>query len=64
MKITGKYPNTRLRRVRKSSWFRNLISQNSLTINDLILPIFVCEGKNRVKQLNPCKELTDILLTD
>ncbi len=51
MKITGKYPNTRLRRVRKSSWFRNLISQNSLTINDLILPIFVCEGKNRVKPI-------------
>ncbi len=51
MKIAGKYPYTRLRRVRKSSWFRNLISQNSLTPNDLILPIFVCEGKNKVKPI-------------
>ena len=51
MKISGKYPNTRLRRVRKSSWFRKLVSENSLSNNDLILPIFVCEGKNKIQPI-------------
>ncbi len=51
MKIVGKYPNTRLRRVRNSSWIRRLVSENDLSINDLILPIFVREGKNKVEPI-------------
>ena len=47
MRITGKYPTTRLRRVRKSKWIRNLISENQLSASDLILPIFVREGKKK-----------------
>ena len=47
MKIAGKYPSTRLRRVRNSKWIRRLISENNLSTNDLILPIFVREGKNK-----------------
>ena len=47
MIITGKYPNLRLRRNRKSNWSRRLVSENSLSVNDLILPIFVIEGKNK-----------------
>ena len=45
MKILGKYPATRLRRVRNSKWIRRLISENQLSTDDLILPIFVREGK-------------------
>ncbi len=52
MKILGKYPNVRLRRVRNSSWMRRLISENSLSVNDLIQPIFVREGKNKVEKIN------------
>ena len=47
--ITGKYPSLRLRRSRKYAWSRRLIQENSLTYSDLILPIFLVEGKNRKK---------------
>jgi len=46
MKITGIYPNTRLRRNRKKEWSRRLIQENTLSPSDLIWPIFICEGKN------------------
>ena len=51
MKIIGSYPKTRLRRLRKSSWLRNLVSENNVSPNDLILPIFVREGKNKIESI-------------
>jgi len=51
MKIIGRYPKTRLRRVRNSDWIRRLVSENSLSTNDLILPIFIKEGKNQVEKI-------------
>ncbi len=48
MKIIGSYPKTRLRRLRKSKWMRDLISENNISHNDLILPIFIKEGKNKI----------------
>ena len=45
--ITGKYPSLRLRRGRKYEWTRRLIRENDLSTNDLILPIFLSEGKNK-----------------
>ena len=51
MKILGKFPSTRLRRVRNSPWIRRLIAENNLSTNDLILPIFVREGKNKVQAI-------------
>jgi len=47
MIITGKYPNLRLRRNRKTDWARRLTQENSLSPNDLILPIFVVDGKKK-----------------
>ncbi len=51
MKIIGKYPDIRLRRVRNSKWMRKLVSENQISTNDLILPIFVREGKNKVEKI-------------
>ena len=51
MKIIGSYPKTRLRRLRKHKWLRNLISENNISPNDLILPIFVREGKNKIESI-------------
>ncbi len=51
MKIIGSYPKTRLRRLRKQKWLRNLISENNISPNDLILPIFVREGKNKIESI-------------
>ena len=47
MIITGKYPSLRLRRNRKTDWSRRLTQENILSVNDLILPIFLIEGKNK-----------------
>ena len=55
MIITGKYPNLRLRRNRKYNWTRRLIQESNLSSNDLILPIFLIEGKNKkqpIKTMN------------
>ena len=46
MKSIGSYPNVRLRRNRKTEWSRRLVSENNLSTNDLIWPIFIREGKN------------------
>jgi len=43
----AQYPNTRLRRLRTSKWMRNLVSENQISVNDLILPLFVIEGQNK-----------------
>lgn len=40
------YPATRLRRVRADDWRRRLIRENTVTANDLILPLFLIEGEN------------------
>jgi len=54
MKNIGSYPNIRLRRNRKTEWSRRLVSENNLSTNDLIWPIFLREGKNikeRIKSM-------------
>ena len=41
----GTFPRTRLRRNRQYPWYRNLISETKLNTEDLILPLFITEGK-------------------
>jgi porphobilinogen synthase len=50
--ITGKFPNLRLRRSRKNEWSRRLVEENSLTVNDFVLPIFLIDGKNKKQSIN------------
>ena len=42
----GQFPSSRLRRLRMKELSRRMISENNLSVNDLICPIFVCEGNN------------------
>jgi len=49
--ITGKYPSLRLRRNRKAEWTRRLVEESSLSSNDLILPIFLIDGKNKIQSI-------------
>ena len=49
--ITGKYPSLRLRRNRKADWTRRLVEESSLSSNDLILPIFLIDGRNRIQSI-------------
>ena len=55
--ITGNYPNLRLRRSRKNDWSRRLIQENTLSASDLILPIFLIDGKNKLQSI---KAMPDI----
>ncbi|MBP2315018.1 porphobilinogen synthase [Azospirillum soli] len=41
------FPRTRLRRNRADAWTRRLVAENTLTVDDLIWPVFVIEGENR-----------------
>jgi porphobilinogen synthase len=41
------FPYTRMRRMRRDGFSRRLMAENQLTVNDLIFPVFVLEGKNR-----------------
>tara|TARA_Y100000590_G_scaffold446692_1_gene580750 strand:+ start:1165 stop:2160 length:996 start_codon:yes stop_codon:yes gene_type:complete len=55
--ITGRYPNLRLRRNRKSDWSRRLVEESSLSSNDLILPIFLIDGKNKIQSIKTMPEV-------
>ncbi len=57
MIITGKYPNLRLRRNRKTDWSRRLVRENTLSANDLILPIFLVEGINKKQSIKSMPEV-------
>ena len=57
MIITGKYPELRLRRIRQYDWSRRLVKENYLSVNDLVQPIFIVEGKN---QRIPIKSMPNI----
>jgi porphobilinogen synthase len=41
--MLGSFPTTRHRRLRQTSWVRNLVAETHFSINDLILPIFIRE---------------------
>jgi porphobilinogen synthase len=40
----GRYPETRLRRVRRYDWSRRLVAESRLAVDDLIWPLFVHDG--------------------
>ena len=42
--MTGRYPNTRLRRTRATAWSRTMHRETLLTPGDLIWPLFITEG--------------------
>ena len=51
-KYLSTFPSSRLRRSRSNNWIRNLLSENELTINDLIWPVFICEGNNKKDEIS------------
>ena len=44
---TDSFPNTRLRRMRRDEFSRRLMRETQLTVDALIYPIFVVEGKKQ-----------------
>ena len=45
------YPQVRLRRLRQNKILRGLLSENTLNIEDLIYPIFICDGEKIKKEI-------------
>jgi porphobilinogen synthase len=43
---TPSFPATRMRRPRMEDWSRRLVAEHGVTADDLIWPVFVCEGDN------------------
>jgi porphobilinogen synthase len=41
----GSYPQTRMRRVRRHDWSRRLVRENALSVDDLIWPLFLRDGR-------------------
>lgn len=49
MSQSSLFPRTRLRRMRRDDFSRRLMRETSLTADDLIYPVFVLEGSDRVE---------------
>ena len=49
---SSSFPSLRLRRGRSNPWIRNLLTENKLAVNDLIWPIFICEGENKKEEIS------------
>ena len=43
----GQFPARRMRRMRRDDFSRRLMSENQLTVSDLIYPVFVLDGENQ-----------------
>ncbi|OSQ37878.1 porphobilinogen synthase [Thalassospira mesophila] len=43
----GTFPRTRLRRPRMTDWSRRMVAETRLSVDDLILPVFVIAGRNQ-----------------
>jgi porphobilinogen synthase len=47
--LPGRFPRTRLRRLRRDDFSRRLVREHRLTVDDLIEPVFIIEGKNHAE---------------
>lgn len=48
---SGIFPSSRMRRGRKSEWSRNLVRENTLSVNDLIWPVFIEDGNGKTTEI-------------
>ena len=49
MSVSGRFPATRMRRMRRDDFSRRLMRETVLTPDDFIYPVFVLEGEGRVE---------------
>ena len=49
--ITGQYPATRMRRMRRDPFSRAMMRENTVTAADLIYPVFILDGANQRQQV-------------
>ncbi len=68
MKILGQYPQSRMRRMRRDQFSRDLMREHILTSADFIYPVFVLEGNNKIEDVKSMpgvqRKTLDLLLKD
>lgn len=68
MKILGQYPQSRMRRMRRDQFSRDLMREHILTSADFIYPVFVLEGSNKIEDVKSMpgvkRKTLDLLLKD
>ncbi|MFH2140397.1 MAG: porphobilinogen synthase [Pseudomonadota bacterium] len=68
MQILGKYPQSRMRRMRRDQFSRDLMREHALTPADFIYPVFVLEGSNKTEDVKSMpgvqRKTLDLLLKD
>jgi Delta-aminolevulinic acid dehydratase len=62
--IDRKFPKSRLRRLRRSSNLINLVSENTLSANDLIQPLFIKEDLDGSEQIDSMPNINRYGLKD
>ncbi|HEX9195921.1 MAG TPA: porphobilinogen synthase [Azonexus sp.] len=66
MSATGRFPGTRMRRMRRDDFSRRLMRESTLTVDDFIYPVFVLEGEGRIEKVGSMpgveRQSLDILL--
>jgi porphobilinogen synthase len=60
--LPGRFPRTRLRRMRRDDFSRRLMRETTLTVNDLIEPVFVIEGKNKAEPVASMPGVTRVTI--
>ena len=60
--IAGSFPSSRPRRNRKTAWSRNLARENSLSVNDLIWPLFIQEGENTATNIKSMPDVSRLTI--
>ena len=64
--VSGGFPGTRMRRMRRDDFSRRLMRESVLTANDFIYPVFVLEGEGRIEKVSSMpgveRQSLDILL--
>ncbi|MBU1426096.1 MAG: porphobilinogen synthase [Gammaproteobacteria bacterium] len=68
MQTLGKYPQSRMRRMRRDAFSRDLMREHILTPADFIYPVFVLEGSKKVEDVKSMpgvqRKTMDLLLKD
>ncbi len=61
-RFPGRFPVTRLRRMRRDEFSRRLMRESRLTVDDLIEPVFVIEGKNHAEPVASMPGVTRVTI--
>ena len=52
MKVYGRFPGVRMRRMRRAEFSRRLMRETVLTADDFIYPVFIIDGKARTQKVD------------